>query len=229
MLSAHLSKPPALMATASAFFLVEMPIPLAMKSPGSRTVRADLELRLLLALPDADRDVLALLLTGVLGNELVLPLMISVVPFGSRLNVVPETTMDWPGFNVVPGPSTYSVVPSRTVPEYVFPSIVRSGPGVMGPDRLIVDVTPLITTTEPEAVAGMEMVVPERTMTPPGVRVWPGPSKNSVVPPATVAGIGNPLSLSTGRPGMPLNVCVTPLTTMVEPLPLMGREKVVPS
>lgn len=133
-----------------------------------------------------DPVVVALLLVGVFGIELVFPLMTSAVPFESREYVVPEIVIASPGFNVVPGPRTYSVVPSRTVAENVFPSIVRAGAAVM-PGRPRVEVTPLTTITDPDAEAGIEIVVPDTVMTPPGVRVWPGPTTKAVVPPTTEA------------------------------------------
>lgn len=85
--------------------LLVMPSPLAMNSPGSRDVVELLELLELLdvlLMLDEEAVVLALLLAGVLGTVLVLPLMTSAVPFGSREYVVPDTTTESPGFRVVP-------------------------------------------------------------------------------------------------------------------------------
>lgn len=65
----------------------------------------------------AERVVLALLLAGAFDIELVLPLIMSAVPFGSREYVVPEIVTASPGFSVVPPPKLYSVVPSRIVAE----------------------------------------------------------------------------------------------------------------
>ncbi|KAF2689476.1 hypothetical protein K458DRAFT_413754 [Lentithecium fluviatile CBS 122367] len=137
--------------------------PLAIKSPGSRVVvelELEPELELLpdvleLLADDDDLVVDALLLAGVFGMVLVFPSIMSAVPLGSREYVVPDTTMDSPGFSVWPSPITNSVVPSRTVAEYVLPLIVRAAAAVMGPWPKV-DVWPLITTTEPDADTGSE-------------------------------------------------------------------------
>ena len=132
-----------------------IPNPLAMNSPGSRDVVELLELLDVLWLLDEEAVVLALLLAGVLGIVLVLPLITRAVPLGSREYVVPDTITESPGFKVVPWPSTNSVVPSRTVAEYVFPSMVSAAAAVMGPWPRVL-VSPLMTTTEPDADAGSE-------------------------------------------------------------------------
>jgi hypothetical protein len=134
-------------------------MPLHTKLPKSRAL---VELLALLV-------VLALLLAGVRGMVLVCPLITSAVPCLSSEYVVPEIVTDSPGLSVVPGASTYSVVPSRTFGVYVLPLMVKAA-AVTGP-LPIVDVTPLMTTTEPDADAGMLNVVPEMVRTPPGVRV----------------------------------------------------------
>jgi hypothetical protein len=148
--------------------LDEMPKPLAIYSPGSREVVNLLPSVLMLF--DGDAVVLAVLLAGVRGIVLVLPSTTRAVPLGSSEYVVPETTTDAPALSVVPCPSTNSVVPSRTVAEYVLPSMVRAAAAVMGPWPSV-EVSPLMTTTEPDADAGREYVVPEIVRAPPGVNV----------------------------------------------------------
>lgn len=150
-----------------------MPIPLAIKLPGLRWLfQVDVELLDDDSLEDwlPDPVVLAVLLAGVFGMELVFPLIMSAVPLESSEYVVPEIVIASPGFSVVPGARTYSVVPSRRVGEYVLPSIVRAGAEVT-PGRPRVEVTPLTTMTDPDAEAGIEIVVPDIVMMPPGVRV----------------------------------------------------------
>jgi hypothetical protein len=69
--------------------------------------------------------------------------------------------------------------------------------------------------------------VPEITRSPPGVSVEPGAMMNSVVPSATVAEMGELLTVKTGRPALRRWVC--PLMTTLEPWKSEGRLKVVPS
>lgn len=118
--------------------------------------------------------VLALLLAGMRGILLVWPFMTSAVPWESSEYVVPETVTAEPGFRVTPCASANSVVPSRTLAAYVLPFIVSCAAArVMGICGMV-DVTPLMTMTDPDAEAGMLNVVPDTVRTPPGVRVWPG-------------------------------------------------------
>jgi hypothetical protein len=80
-----------------------------------------------------------------------------------------------------------------------------------------------MTTTDPDADDGIEKVVPDTVMTPPGVKVCPGPSTNTLVPPRTVAVMEDwPLTVRTGRPWV-LRVDVTPLTMTLAPEPSLGK------
>lgn len=180
-------------------------MPLHTKLPTSRAFVEEL---------DGVAVVLALLLAGILGIVLVLPLITSAVPAPSNENVVPDIVTTSPGRNVTPGPNTYSIVPSLTLAVYVFPSIVSAAAAVMGPFANV-DVTPLITMTKPEAEAGILNVVPEMVRTPPGVRVCPGPKMNAVVPSLTFAVIPCLPSVRADCPGDRIEV--TPLMTIVEP------------
>jgi len=135
--------------------------------------------------------VLAGTLAGVDAIVLVLDPNTNAVPSGFRLILVPEIVMTPPGVSVVPGPRMYSVTPFDTVAENVWPLIVMAGG--LAPN---VDVIPLMTIAPAEV--GKEMVVPEMTACPPGVRVVPGPRTNTVVPPDTLAVIGWPLRVITG-------------------------------
>ena len=203
---------------------VVTPIPLAMKLPGALllvvVVEPPLEL-LLVEFRAPDPVVLALTVAGPI--VLVWPLTIMKLADGPSEYVVPEiVTAGPPGVSVVPGPMTTSVVPSTTVAEYVWPFRVRIAAAVTGPG-LSVEVTPLTTMTEPEALAGRLYTVPLTVSTPPGVRVVPGPTMNSVVPPTTVAATVWPLMVRrgapviTGLPGAGPRVWVAPFTTAMVP------------
>jgi hypothetical protein len=182
---------------------VVTPIPLAIKLPGALllpVVVVELPLEpLLVEFRAPDPVVLALTVAGPI--VLVWPLIIMKLADGPSEYVVPEiVTAGPPGVNVVPGPMTTSVVPSTTVAEYVWPFRVRIAATVTGPGLLSVEVTPLTTTTEPEPLAGRLYTVPLTVSTPPGVRVVPGPTTNSVVPPTTVAATVWPLMVRRGAP-----------------------------
>ena len=122
--STHVSMPPVLANPAPP--VLEIDKPLAMKFPAF----LELEVELVLELFDAEGVVVALLLAGVLAMVLVFPLTTSAVPFLSSEYVVPDTVIASPGFRVVPGETTYSVVPSRTVAETVLPPMVSAGAAV---------------------------------------------------------------------------------------------------
>jgi hypothetical protein len=106
---------------------------------------------------------------------------------------------------------------------YVMPSIVSAGPSVMiaVPEKSV-EVTPLMTMTELEALAGMEYVVPETVSMPPGVSVWPGARTYAVVPLTAVAVMERPPASVKTEPEPEPRVDVCPLTTIVEPWPLAG-------
>jgi hypothetical protein len=87
---------------------------------------------------------------------LVLPFTTSAVPDLSRLYVVDEMVMAWPGFSVAEELSTYSVVPFCFVAAYVLPSMVSAGAGVMRAGDARDVVTPLMTMRGFDAEAGRE-------------------------------------------------------------------------
>ena len=95
----------------------------------------------------------------------------------------------------------------------------------VGPES--VEVAPLTTRTEPEAVTGIENVVPETVTAFPGATVCPGATTNAVVPLMMEALIL--LCASREMTGVgPENVEVAPLTTRTEPDAAEGMENVVP-
>lgn len=95
----------------------------------------------------------------------------------------------------------------------------------VGPES--VEEAPLITRTEPEAVAGIENVVPETVTAFPGATVCPGATTNAVVPLTMEALIL--LCVSREMTGVgPENVEIAPFTTKTEPDADEGMENVVP-
>lgn len=135
--------------------------------------------------------------------------------------MVPETVTLPPGVSVWPVAMTKAVVPPFTDAETGKPlgRVV-----VMGDDADRVDETPLTTTMEPDAVAGIEYVVPETVTALPGARVWPGAIEKAVVPSFTSALIVFWLSPSARVGEGPEIVEVAPFTTKIEPDAVAGIE-----
>lgn len=88
----------------------------------------------------------------------------------------------------------------------------------MGSEGARVDDTPLTTSTEPDAVAGMEYVVPEIVIAEPSATVCPGAMEKAVAPSFTVALTTFCCPLPIVRTGDEAErVEVAPFTTRIEP------------
>lgn len=162
------------------------------------------------------------------------PERVDVAPFTTRTEpdaedgieyVVPDTVIAEPGARVCSGAIANAVVPSLIVALTTFcspPPTVRAGA-----DLARVDVAPLTTSTEPDAGAGIEYVVPETVKALPGTSVCPAPTTKAVVPSFTEALILLcPSSVRAGEAA--LSVEVAPFATTTEPEPDAGIENVVP-
>lgn len=198
-------------------------------------VAAALELELLVSednkeeeKEELDEVVAAVVDLGTLSILLVLVPKSKELPSLASVTFVPSLSIITPpGVMVVPDPRSYMVLPLETVAGYVWPSIVRAGASVMGPDCPMVEDCPLTMMT-PYPVVGSEKVVPDTTSDPPAVRVSPEPRMKDVAPSEILAVMAWPLTVSTGA-GVGIeepNMDVCPLMTIAEPV--AGQEKVVP-